>query len=303
MISQYDIKRPLGEKTAAALGLFDGLHLGHKQVIDLTAGHTDLKRAVFSFGMQSARPDAKKNANLLMTDDFKSYMLSSMGIDYFVCPAFESIQDMSPQEFVQNIIVDCLKAQLVCAGSDFRFGRGAAGDVQLLEKLCKDVGVRVVVSELIEDNGEVISSTGIRKLISKGKILDASRLLGHPFSFEFKVLHGRQLGRTLGFPTINQKYDTSLVKPKFGVYASKCNVDGRMFNSVTNIGVRPTVGSEFITVETHIIGYNGDLYDRSIAVSLYDFIRDEKKFESVQALKSQVLSDIQTAENCLQLKL
>lgn len=276
--------------TAIALGCFDGIHLGHKTVIDrLNIQQADkLVRAVFSF---SDVPSFKRGAEQIASFEDKCEILSDMGVNELILPSFDSVKDYSPDDFFRQILVDKLDARLLICGENYRFGKYAAGDSGRLKELCFGQGIECIILPSVMYNGEIISSSRIRAALSEGDAQAAAKMLGRLFSYRLKVVNGRQLGRQLGTPTINQYFPENFLIPAYGVYASVTEVDGRRYPSVTNIGIKPTVGSDLPLSETWIIGYDGDLYDRFIRVSLVSYMRKECKFSSIEDLKEAIHND------------
>lgn len=281
--------------TAVSLGMFDGLHRGHFAVLNaMKARAGKLKTVVFTFSTDTARPDAKTNLHL-MSRDMRDDLLRDFGIDYIVEPDFSNIRDMLPEEFAEDFLLGSLNAKIVFCGEDFRFGKkAAAGAADLREFLSGNA--ETVAVPVVLDSGEAISTTRIRSLLQSGDVALANKLLGRPFAIDFAVEHGRELGRTWGLPTINQSFPKNFAVPKFGVYASHTVLDGKEHVSVTNVGVKPTVGSGHILAETYIHGFSGDLYGKRVPVKLIEFIRSEKKFSSVEKLRSQIEEDNKLAQ-------
>lgn len=278
---------------AVALGLFDGVHLGHRRVISSAVGHDGLKAAVFSF--DDTAYTLKKDAYHLCGDAQRERLLSLLGVDEWLKADFEQYRELSPEAFVKDVLVAQLHASVVCCGFNFHFGKYGAGDVDLLRTLCDKHSITLLVAEELTDGDNTVSSDRIRRLIEQGEIEEATRLLGHPFELDLPVSRGQQLGRTIGSPTVNQILHCRLVTPRFGVYTSTVVIDGVTHYGVTNIGVRPTVGSVVPLAETWIEDFDGDLYDRQLRVTLTHFLREERRFDSVDALKEQITRDRETA--------
>ena len=274
---------------AVALGLFDGVHLGHRRVIMNAVGAENLRAAVFSFGADAAA--LKPNACALCTPAQTERLFASLGVDEWLQADFSGYRDLSAQAFVKEVLCRQLHAKRVCCGFNFRFGKGGAGDVARLRALCAENGIELVVVQEVCADGQAVSSDRIRRLIEQGEVQKAARLLGHPFSLELPVSHGQQLGRQLGSPTVNQCLPDGFVLPRFGVYAGTVVIDDRTYFGISNVGIRPTVGASKPLCETWIEDFEGDLYDRTLSVVLTSFERPERPFACVQALKDQIVAD------------
>ena len=284
-----DLQTPEGE-LAAALGSFDGLHLGHRQVIGNTLSAPGLRPAVITFQQNPSVSLQKKPVPLLTTNEQKLALLEEMGVEVVYLLSFEQIRDMEPEDFVEALYRVCRVRALSC-GFNFRFGKNGRGDAGLLKELCREKGISLSVTPPVSVAGETVSSTRIRACLEQGDVQQAGQLLGRPFGYDFEVTHGRQLGRTWGTPTINQPFPQGYVLPRFGVYASLVEVEGQKYYGVTNIGVKPTVGSDCALSETWIPEFSGDLYGKKVPVELLDFIRPERKFDSLDQLKNEILEN------------
>ena len=284
-----DLQTPEGE-LAAALGSFDGLHLGHRQVIGNTLSAPGLRPAVITFQQNPSVSLQKKPVPLLTTNEQKLALLEEMGVEVVYLLPFDRIRDMEPEDFVEALYRVCRVRALSC-GFNFRFGKNGRGDAGLLKELCRKKGIELSVTPPVSVAGETVSSTRIRACLEQGDVQQAGQLLGRPFGYDFEVTHGRQLGRTWGTPTINQPFPQGYVLPRFGVYASLVEVEGQKYYGVTNIGVKPTVGSDCALSETWIPEFSGDLYGKKVPVELLDFIRPERKFDSLDQLKNEILEN------------
>lgn len=286
---------PMSEKTAVALGYFDGLHLGHMGVIGAALAQRDLKPAVFTFNCDTTLPKFRSPEDIISFEN-KCELLAEAGIEYIYAPDFADVCTLTDEVFVRSILYEKLNAGYACCGRNFRFGLGGHGTPELLSKFGEPLGIRVEIVEDVCLDGELISSSHIRELIRMGKIEEANRFLGYEWQFKLPVVHGNELGRKLCFPTINQILPDTNVMPRFGVYQSYVQVHGRNYRGITNIGVRPTIGnSRGVICETHILGFDGDLYGENIEVALCRFIRPETRFSSIEELKNQIAKD---AECC-----
>lgn len=289
MAEDFDIT-----KSCAALGVFDGVHLGHRAVIDLavkTAGEKDLVPVAFAFISDTVT--TKSFGLPIMTREQKSEMLKSVGIEQVVEADFADYRSLEPAEFVRAVLSEKLHCASVVCGYDFRFGRDAKGNSDTLKSLCKEYGIDVCVVEKLKIGGREVSSTAIREKLASGDISGANELLGYCYRLSGEVVHGRGLGHTLGFATANIELSDKIRLPKFGVYKARIIVDGKEYSGITNIGVKPTVDYKGKPVsETHIRGFSGDIYGKKIIVYPEKFLRSEKKFSSVEELKAQVISDL-----------
>ena len=290
------IKNEIKKPTALALGNFDGLHGGHTSVLEAAlskAKEKDLVPAVLLFDEHPKKILFGKRPPMLMTEEMKNECFEQMGFS-IVTVSFEQAKDLSPKEFL-TLIKKELNVRVICCGYDYRFGKGAAGSVETLTELCTEFGIELFAVEEKKFDGGAISSTRIRAEIEKGNIEKANAMLGREFSYKFEVVKGDQRGRTLGFPTANQFFPDDFVKPRSGVYASKVFLNNRWYPAVTNIGIRPTIGSGGFRSETCILGFSDDLYGKELTVYLLSFMRDECKFEGLQQLKTAIAKDAETA--------
>ena len=285
--------------TAVALGLFDGVHLGHRAVIDsaLAQRENGLSASVFTFEPDCVLIKTGGASGYIYTKTEKEILLwEKIGVDDIVSPPFESLCSLTGEEFAKEILCRQLGAAHVCCGNDFRFGKNAACGAQELMDFGKRFGFEVEVVSPVEYGGSIVSSSRIRELLLKGDIASANALLGFNYFINAEVTDGSHIGRTIDFPTINQDFPEGQLVPKFGVYSTFTNVGGRILPSVTNIGVKPTIeGVRRPLAETHIIGYSGDLYGKNVDVCFKSFIRPERKFSTLDELKKQISADIAAA--------
>lgn len=290
---------PAAERSAVALGYFDGLHLGHIGVISAALSQSGLKSAVFTFNCDTTLPKFARREDIISFEN-KRELLAKIGVDYLYAPDFAAVSELSAEEFVRDILVGRLNAGFACCGTNFRFGKNGSGTPELLEEIGKKYGMRALTVEDVCHEGVMISSTHIRELIRNGEIEKANELLGYELCYRLPVVWGNQIGKTLLFPTINQIIPDTNVIPRFGVYKSFTEIDGKFLRSITNIGIKPTIDDRRdgngAVMETHIIGYDGFLYGQRISVSLCSFIRPEKKFSGIAELKAQIAADIEAAK-------
>ena len=285
-----------GRETAAALGIFDGVHRGHRAVIDKAAEEAEkrgLAPAVCTFKTGTINTKGS-GYRPIYSDETKLVLLEKEGAEYVFIPDFAEIRDMSPEDFVKKILRGILNARIVVCGRDFRFGKNAACSAEGLKEICSRLGMKLCVVDDVTENGIRICSADIRKYISEGDIKSANLLLGHNYAITGRVIHGNCFGRKMNFPTANQRMYENNVMPRFGVYASYAELDGKVYRGITNIGVKPTVESSGIPLaETHFPGFSGDIYGREIVVRLFDFIRPEIRFNNTDELRAQINSDVE----------
>lgn len=287
-----------GQTFSCAVGNFDGVHRGHAALLKEAAakGGCD-SSAVWTFRTHP-KICSEGDVRLLTTLEQKLALFAQHGIEYVFIEDFENVRGLSPAEFAKKVLYnECNVRRAVC-GFDFRFGKNAAGASDDLASLLGAEGAEVIALPPVKtEDGETISSSLVRKLIEKGEVARARELLGHPFGILLPVTEGRRIGRTIGVPTINQRFPKEMAVPASGVYASRCTVDGKTFDAVTSIGTRPTFScSDGIVCETHIIGFSGDVYNRKANVELYDFIRAEKKFSGTDELAAAIRGDIENVK-------
>ncbi len=283
-----------------AVGMFDGVHLGHRAMLDSLIGEAkrlSLPSVVFTFDIGD---NPKRDSKLLASQDKRLELLADLGVDVVFSASFSDIKTLSAADFSETVLYDILQAKSIVCGYDFRFGRDREGDVALIEKLLSPKGVGVITPKALLIDGAPVSSTIIRNMIANGEILSANRLLNRNYSFKGEVVHGAELGRTLGFPTINQNFPTELALPKFGVYAVKCTIGGTAYGGVANIGIKPTLGGSIAPIcETYLFGYSGDCYGEFAETEFLEFIREEQRFSSLTELKEQIGRDRETAAKIL----
>ncbi|MCH5186411.1 MAG: bifunctional riboflavin kinase/FAD synthetase, partial [Oscillospiraceae bacterium] len=237
---------------------------------------------------------------LIMPNENKIEILERTGVDFVYLRKFDKdFMERTPLEFVR-FLRTCLKIRGICVGYDYRFGHKAEGDTELLKKLGKIYGFEVSVAECIRNNGQIVGSTLIRRLINEGKPEEAARLLGRNFFVEGTVAEGLQNGRKMGYPTANVDFDPRMAVPFDGVYAGYTYVDSVKYKSVINIGNNPTFNGKKITLESHIIDFDEDIYTKYVRVEFVARIRGEKKFDGPDELKRQISLDLETAERLLE---
>lgn len=292
----YSGEKP-DKKTVVALGVFDGIHLGHRAILkkaqeQIENGYDFL---LCTFASKTVTTKTDNGAlEVLLSDEEKKNIAQEFSPKYIYSPKFSEIKDFLAETFVKQILIKKLNAGIVVCGSDFHFGKGGFADTSTLKTLCESYGVSVIEVKPVLYEGEKISSTTIRKCIQKGDIKLANTLLGYNYFYYLTVMHGNEIGRTLDFPTINQEIIKGKILPKFGVYITRTFIDGSWHKSISNVGIKPTIEIKSKPlIETNIFGYCGNAYDKKVKVELLDFLRAEAKFDSVNNLKDQIKKDIE----------
>jgi riboflavin kinase / FMN adenylyltransferase len=283
------------EKTAVALGNFDGIHKGHQALITRAvdiAREKGIKSAVFTFSNHPRNVLSGENTvkNIIYEDE-KIEILEQMGVDYLFTLDFGKLMNQTPEEFVKDMLVDTFCASAAVCGFNFTYGRKAAGTAETLLSEKDRYGIDVYVVDPVTVGGEVVSSTLIREKISTGEVSAVQALLGRPYTMRGEIRHGNEIGRTMGFPTCNIVIDETMVTPTNGVYVTRAHVRGRLYDSVTNVGNKPTVGTYAKNIETNIFDFHEDVYGETMTVEFLEKIRDERKFASLDELKEQISSD------------
>ena len=290
------------EPTVLSLGKFDGLHRGHELLLQYMAKkkqeHKELKAAIFTFDVPPREQVQNISAQVLTTSQEKESLFRERGIDYVIeCPFTREVMCMEPEEFIRRISEN-LHVKYMVVGTDFHFGHQRRGDYRMLEAYAPLFGYQAKIVDKIREDGKDISSTYVRDEIAAGNIGKANQLLGYAFFVSGNVLHGKKMGKAvLGIPTVNLLPPPEKLLPPFGVYISETTWNGRRYQGITNVGVKPSVKGEHpVGVETHLFGVSEDMYGEEIRVSFLKCVRPEQKFESLEALKAQMEQDIQYAK-------
>lgn len=271
--------------TCVALGKFDGVHLGHKRIIDKTLEISKSKKLIpVAYVIDISR--------VLTTNVEKEDVFRSFGIDKVVFEKFDdNFKNLSPSEFFEQIIIKKLCAKHIVVGTDYKFGKNRAGDINTLKSLCSENGIDVTVVDKLKINGFEVSSTKIKEFIQDGNIEDANNFLGRNYSVEGVVKEGKKLGRKMGFPTVNLRSEKNIFL-KNGVYITKTYIDNEIYNSITNVGINPTVDSDDKTkIETYIFNFSKEVYGKIVKLEFLHHLRDEKKFENIDDLMMQISCD------------
>ena len=281
------------EKIVYALGFFDGVHLGHQALLAACrslARETKAKAGVLTF---AGTPESlmKEGPGLITSLPERECLFRQMGMEeVLVLPFDENLKSMPWQAFFR-LLVDAYHAGGFVCGEDFRFGAGGDGTALRLQALCQDENIPCKIVPAVTLDGQVVSSRQIRLLLEEGNLEKANAFLGHPHLLIGAVVPGKQLGRTIGVPTANLSYSPERVKLPYGVYACRVKLAGKYYAAVTNIGIRPTVEGENVTVEPWILGFEGDLYGKELMLEVLSFLRPEQKFADLDDLKAQIQKD------------
>lgn len=308
-MSKYLVKPKSG--CSVALGIFDGVHLGHQKIILSAVNQAqtlNLESVVLTF-KNHPRSLTIKNTPLLITDyETRENLFFALGINKVLGLNFSlDIMNMSPEDYLEKYLIQTLNAKSISVGYDHHFGKNRSGNISLLQEFCKTNNISLNISQEFKISGETVSSSAIRKYLSEGKIKAANHLLGREFKLKGLIIHGEKRGRELGFPTANLKVSNELIRPAPGVYLCRANLIGekvkqlKNLKALVNIGNKPTFGDNYQhSIEAHILEYADNLYDSELELEFIDKIRDEEKFSSKEALIEQIRKDISKVE-CLKI--
>ena len=295
--NEYSSQKPL----ALTLGMFDGVHLGHKSIIDeliKVGSENDLETAILTFWPHPRfvfNPD--EDLKLLNTLEEKKSLIEKYGINNLFLKEFdEEFRNLTGEEFVRQILIEKLNVKYLIIGYDHSFGKNKSGNFELLQKLSKELGFEVEQMEAINIHENNISSTKIRNALLKGKIQEANEMLGYPYSVSGIVAHGKKLGRTIGYPTANIETESIKLLLKKGAYIVETIVKDQQYKGMLSIGTNPTVNGEKLTVEVYILDFNEDIYGEKITVNFRDFLHEEIKFEGLEKLIERLDEDKKLTE-------
>lgn len=277
---------------AVTVGNFDGVHKGHQKLISQMVNYGrkhNIKTAVLTFYNKINPP-----LGLISHPLRKRKLISELGADYLIYLDFKEFCNMEAESYIKDFLVGTLDVKAIFYSEGHKFGKMAKGDGRLLEKMGREYGFESYCVPLLIKDGQRVCSSAVRELLKQGDIEKANEMLGYRFSYKLSVVRGHQLGRTMGFPTINQNIDKGMIVLEKGVYATVTYINKKPYPSVTNVGIKPTVTDHRLNMETHIINHDEDLYDKEIKVEFLKKLRDEKKFDSLEKLKEAI------NENCNQ---
>jgi riboflavin kinase / FMN adenylyltransferase len=287
-----------GPPSVVTVGVFDGVHIGHQTIMRIVKADAEESKArsvaVTFDRMPEEVVSPGSTTPYITTLDQKLDLIAGQAMDLaVVLPLEQHILDMSAECFVQGILCDRLRTLQLVVGTNFVFGKGRSGNIELLRQMGQQCGFEVVGMSPIKLDGSLVSSTVIRRLISNGNIERANEMLGRPFALQGEVVRGEGIGATLGFPTANMRVPDRQIIPGRGVYATSVYLDGRKWIGAMNVGLRPTVGGRSTFVEVYIIGFSGNIYGRELRVEFHRRLREETRFADTDALRHQIQADIQ----------
>ena len=291
-LSQYSSKTPL----ALSIGIFDGVHIGHQSIIkklNAIARRKNLESAILTFWPHPRtifNPD--DDLKFLNTIEEKIYLLEKKGVENLFLKEFdEEFRNLTGEEFVKQVLVEKLNVKHLIIGHDHTFGKNRSGDFSLLQKMSSEYDFEVEQVEAVDFQDKHISSTQIRNALLDGNVKEANEMLGYVYSVSGEVVHGKKIGRTIGYPTANIAADPAKLLPKKGAYIVDVFVKNKHYKGMLSIGTNPTVNGNSLSTEVYILDFNGDIYDEIISVNFRDFLHDEIKFESLEKLIERLDED------------
>lgn len=277
---------------AVALGYFDGVHCGHRMVLGGAvryAAENGLAPAAFTFELPG---NQTLKGGRILSPAQKHARVASLGIQQYLEPPFEAFRDLSPEDFVQKVLVECFHAKAVFCGNNFTFGARAAGNVEMLHALCEPRGIAVHIVPMAQYGAQAVSSTRIRAALEEGRLDDANAMLGAPYAIDWTVTHGKGVGTSrLGTPTVNQNYPPDALQPCAGVYLTRIHLQDRWWPAATGIGKRPTVddsANAAVTCETYVPDFSGNLYGQNPVLEFHRYLCPVRKFRNLQELSDLI---------------
>lgn len=296
--NDYSSQKPL----ALSLGMFDGVHLGHQYILNelqKKGKEHDFETAILTFWPHPRFVfNPNEDLKLLNNIEEKSELIEKIGIDNLFLKEFdEDFRNLTGEEFVKQILIEKLNVKYLVVGYDHSFGKNKTGNFELLQKLSKELNFEVEQMEAINIHKKTISSTKVRKALLEGNIIEANEMLGYHYAISGKVVHGKKIGRTIGFPTANIEFDSIKLLPKKGAYIVEVFIEGQFYKGMLSVGTNPTVNGEKLTVEVYILNFDRDIYDKEITVKFRDFLHDEIKFEGLEKLIERLEEDKLLTQN------
>jgi len=304
VIHGFEKFNSLSRNTVIAIGNFDGVHLGHQSILQFLAKKAeelDLASLVLTFSPHPEKILGGARIRMLQTLDQRLEGIEKFGIQTVLVVSFdEKFSNLSSQEFIQKIVVNILRAKVVIVGENFQFGKNREGDISLLNRLASRYNFQVFSIPSVTKENMVVSSSMIRSLLQEGKIEKTNLLLGRSYEIDGKVIKGKSLGKSLGFPTANIQTENEIVPS--GVFITSVGINAKTLPSLTNIGICPTFSQQETNIESYIINFDQDLYGEKIKINFFKKIRDEMKFATPEELSSQIKKDLEAAKSYFNLK-
>ncbi len=272
-----------------SLGFFDCMHLGHRRIVSIAldfAKERKMQNAIFTFSEFSKNDGGQ----VYLLEERKKLFIENGIEKVIVCKFNNRIKNLTPKAFLDELTSTYKIGAFVC-GKDYRFGINATGDVDYLRRYCVDNNIELIVADDVVDNGRKVSSTQIKEYLNEGNIKRANELLGKEYFIISSVVHGRGEGHLFGFPTANIEYSSEKIYPKEGVYATKIEIDDKVYKAVTNVGPKPTFADKTLSIESFIVDFDGDVYNKKVTLSFYRRLRDIIRFDNPDALKERIMED------------
>lgn len=296
-----DLKTEYDRPIAVALGFFDCIHIGHRLLVntarEYSASHGGTESALFTFNNDPSKFLGREKQ--IYSFEERACALTDLGLDVLISTEFdENFAALSPIEFL-DMLTAKLNIKAMITGKDYTFGKLAKGDVAFMKSYCESKGIEVITVNFEERDGRKISTTDMKNLVMSGKIDSLNSLLSEPYFMIGKVVHARRVGTKLGFPTANIVISDNKLTLADGVYATVLSIDGKDYPSMTNVGAKPTFGIESASIETYVLDFDGDIYDKTVKLSYITRLRDVQKFSSADALKSQLNCDTERVRELL----
>ncbi len=292
------VKLPISS-SVLALGFFDGVHAAHRLLIEDGMRIAENRGAAFAVLTFPSESKLKNFSPRIYGTEERLFLLSDLGVENVVLADFDSVSGMTPEEFVKEALVEEVGCTVAVAGYNFRFGKDAAGKSSDLLRLMRDAGCDAVIHDEHSYLGKPISATRIREKLRTGDVKEANELLSVPYFIKGRVTHGRSVGHTLGFPTVNMSLSGERAIIATGVYKTAVDIDGKLYTGITNVGTCPTFESREVHLETYVLDFDGNLYERELTVYFLDYLREERKFASGEELSLQIAKDKERAKGVL----
>lgn len=288
-------------KLSLALGYFDGVHLGHQSVIKQSVEFAHLnncKSAIVTFKEHPVCYFRGCQPNYILTHEQRRQKIEALGVDYLYELDFLQFASLTAEDYLENVLVKKFSPLAITTGFNHNFGKNKSGNTEFLEKMSGKLGYKYFLQPAEKLDGEIVSSTAIRKYLSDGNLLQANRMLGSNFPIEGTVIKGQQLGRKIGFRTANLIYPDNIVQIPYGVYLTTVTYNNISYKGITNFGIRPTISKDNIpSLETNILGFDEDIYGENISIEFLEMLRPEQKFSSLDKLITQIKFDVEKRQN------